>query len=87
MRHELESYGAGLENKAELVALNKVDALSPELRTERMAALVGASGGPVLELSGASGEGVQAVLHRLYAMVQESRGEAEASSASREYVP
>ncbi len=87
VRHELESYGAGLENKAELVALNKVDALSPELRTERMAALVGASGGPVLELSGASGEGVQAVLHRLYAMVQESRGEAEASSASREYVP
>ena len=87
VRHELESYGAGLENKAELVALNKVDALSPELRTERMAALVGASGGPVLELSGASGEGVQAVLHRLYAMVQESRVEAEASSASREYVP
>ena len=34
IRHELDAYGEGLEDKVELVALNKIDALSPELRAE-----------------------------------------------------
>ncbi len=87
VRRELESYGAGLENKAEIVALNKVDALSPELRVERLAELAGASGGEVLEVSGASGEGVRVVLRRLYALVRDSRIAAEATPTSQEYVP
>ena len=86
VRRELESYGAGLEVKAEVVALNKVDALSPELRAERIAELAAASGGEVFQMSGASGEGVQEVLRRLHAIVRDSRA-AEAAPAPREYVP
>ena len=87
VRHELESYGAGIENKTEVVALNKVDALSPELRAERLAVLAEACGGEVMELSGASGEGVQEVLRRLHTIVRTNRAEAEETPASREYVP
>jgi len=86
VRRELESYGAGLEGKAEVVALNKVDALSPELRAERIAELAAASGGEVFQMSGASGEGVQEVLRRLHTIVRDSRA-AEAAPVSREYVP
>ncbi|PKQ02663.1 MAG: GTPase ObgE, partial [Alphaproteobacteria bacterium HGW-Alphaproteobacteria-12] len=62
IRGEIEAYGAGLEEKPELLCLNKADALSAEERGEKMAALAAASGGNVHILSGVSGEGVKEVL-------------------------
>src|SRR3546814_5219624 len=39
VRRELEAYGGGLAEKAEVVALNKVDALDAETREQKQAAL------------------------------------------------
>jgi GTP-binding protein len=62
VRAELESYGAGLDEKPELIALNKIDAMTPREITSRRAALAKASGAPVLLLSGATGKGVPELL-------------------------
>ncbi|MFC0103143.1 GTPase ObgE [Sphingopyxis terrae] len=65
VRDELDAYGAGLTDKPVVVALNKVDTLDEELITALKAELEEASGYPVMALSGASGEGVGAVLDKL----------------------
>ena len=39
IRGELEAYGEGLADKAEILALNKIDALTPEAREEKAAEL------------------------------------------------
>ncbi|MGE3141763.1 MAG: GTPase ObgE [Hyphomonadaceae bacterium] len=73
VRNELAAYGAGLEAKDEIVALNKVDALDPETRKKRRAALKRACGKDVLMLSGVSGEGVKEVLAALAEIVRRRR--------------
>lgn len=62
IRQELADYGAGLEDKPEVLALNKVDALGPELAAEQARALETAAGTAPILLSGVSGEGVQDAL-------------------------
>ncbi len=76
VRGEMASYGNGLAEKPEIVALNKADALTAGERAARRAALAAASGGPVAVLSGATGEGVQDILRRIRGAV---RGGAEAA--------
>ncbi len=65
---ELEAYGGPLGAKPRITALNKVDALDADLRAERRAALEAAAG-PVMEMSGATGEGVTEVLRALRARI------------------
>jgi len=65
VRAELTEYGAGLADKPEIVALNKIDALTKEMIAERRAALRKACKRKVLLVSGASGEGVPALLRAL----------------------
>jgi GTP-binding protein len=65
VRGELGSYGAGLDTKPELIALNKIDAMSPREISSRRAALKKASGQDVLLLSGVSGQGVPEVLRAI----------------------
>jgi GTP-binding protein len=85
VRHELDAYrGADLSTKPEVVALNKVDALDPEVARARAAALEAAIGKPVLLLSGVSGEGTRALLEHLEVELkrlaaQEAEAEAQAS--------
>lgn len=62
---ELEAYGAGLTDKAQIVTLNKIDALDAKDVTKLRKKLEKASGAEVMLLSGASGEGLEAVLDRL----------------------
>jgi GTP-binding protein len=62
---ELEAYGAGLTDKAQIVALNKIDALEAKEVTKLRKKLEKASGAQVMLLSGASGEGLEPVLDRL----------------------
>ena len=69
IRGELDAYANGLEKKPVIVGLNKVDALTDEEITDKRAALEDASGFPVMELSGATGKGVQAVLRAVRAEV------------------
>jgi len=73
IRGELEAYGAGLAEKAEIVALNKCDALTDDVAAERAAMLAGAAGADPLMLSGVTGGGVQDALRRLLAAIQEKR--------------
>ena len=75
VRRELKAYGGGLAEKREIVALNKCDALDPETRAERLAALTKACRRKPLILSGVSGEGRDEVLAMLAKGVIEARAE------------
>src|SRR3546814_158511 len=82
IRRELAAYGGGLETKAEVVGLNKADALDKDSRREKQAALEQASGAKVICLSGVSGEGVGTVVARLWPYIEaESRRGKEAGGA------
>jgi GTPase len=65
VRREIEAYGGGLTDKAEVIGLNKIDALEPAEVKKIATKLKRASKAEVLPLSGAGGDGVEAVLDRL----------------------
>lgn len=65
VRRELDAYGGGLTDKAEVIGLNKIDALDPAEAKKIAAKLKRASKAEVMLLSGASGDGVDTVLDRL----------------------
>ncbi len=70
---ELELYGGDLADKPRVTALNKIDALDDEERAEARAALEAEVGGPVLMLSGVTGEGVPEVLRAVRAQITADR--------------
>jgi len=74
IRGELAAYGGGLDEKAEIVGLNKCDALPEEDVDAKLADLKAETDSPILALSGVSGYNLQAVLHTLAAYV---RGDVE----------
>lgn len=84
VRHELEAYGEGLEDKSEILALNKIDALDDETIAEKAAELEAASGVKVRRVSGAAKLGVTELLREAYALVQTRKGEAAAEAAGPE---
>jgi GTPase len=65
VRGELDAYGADLIDKPEVIGLNKIDALDPAEVKKLVAKLKRASKAEVMPLSGAGGEGIEAVLDRL----------------------
>ena len=73
VRSELVSYGAELEGKPEIVALNKCDALTRKATTDKRRALAAAARRPVLAVSGVSGAGVEALLRQARAAIASSR--------------
>ncbi len=75
IRGELEAYGEGLADKTEILALNKIDALTPEAREEKAAALETVAGRRPMLVSGVSGEGVTELLRAAWAEVKLTRGE------------
>jgi len=78
IRTELDAYGQGLENRPELVCLNKADALTEDVLAEQVAHLEEAAGKPVIVTSGASGTGVTDVLRAAWKAIQEAREEVPA---------
>ncbi|ABV93208.1 GTP-binding protein Obg/CgtA [Dinoroseobacter shibae DFL 12 = DSM 16493] len=76
---ELQAYGGALATKPRVTALNKIDALDEQERAEKAAALQAASGFPVLQLSGVSGEGVQDVLRAVRRRIDGARQAEEAT--------
>ncbi|MGE0746385.1 MAG: GTPase ObgE [Rhodospirillales bacterium] len=84
---ELEAYGQGLEDKPIVLALNKIDALTPEELAEKTAALEDAADGPVMAVSGATGRGVEAVLRALLDAIAEARAEEGAGAEEAAYRP
>jgi GTPase len=73
IRGEVEAYGAGLTGKPEIVALNKIDALTKTEAAKKRKALEKASGGKVFTISGVSGAGVDEVLAALVEALSEAR--------------
>jgi GTP-binding protein len=65
VRGELAAYGAGLQEKPELIVLNKADAMSPREIAARRTALTRVSGQKVHVMSGATGQGVPEMLRAL----------------------
>jgi GTPase len=82
VRRELLAYGGGLASRAEVVALNKVDALTPEAAEERRAAVQRAAGAEVLLTSGVAGTGVSDALGRVVALIREARIEEKAAASA-----
>jgi GTP-binding protein len=83
VERELSAYGAGLPDKPRLVALSKVDALGPDERRERAAALRALTGETVHLVSAHSGEGLTALLRAVADVVAaEESAEAEAAGAA-----
>jgi len=73
VRRELEAYGGGLAEKAEIVALSQVDTLDADERKKKAASLMRAAGRAPLMLSAVTREGVEEVLRALISHVQNAR--------------
>jgi GTP-binding protein len=88
VRAELESYGAGLEDKAEVIALSRTDLVDEERLTEIKTDLKKATATAPFPISAPLGEGVEALLDRL---IETLGAEAElvekAEEASRPWSP
>ncbi len=81
VREELRAYGAGLDEKPEIVALNKVDALDEATIAARLAALSQAAGSQAMAISGVSGAGLPALSHKIAEAARSLRAEAQAAAA------
>jgi GTPase len=73
VRAELSAYGHELTEKPEIVALNKVDALTPEQLEEQLARLKRAAKKTPLVVSAVTGEGVPEVLRALLKVIDGAR--------------
>jgi len=65
IRKELKEYGHGLTEKPEIIALNKCDAIGPELAEEQLKAFKKKTKKDALLISAVSGEGTDKVLFAL----------------------
>lgn len=73
IRDELAAYGQELEAKPEILALNKIDALTDDVISEKAALLRKISGRKPLRMSGVSRAGVDTVLRQAKTHVNENR--------------
>lgn len=87
VRTELEAYGAGLADRPEVLALNKIDAVAPD-RIEpirmRLAAAAEVPVDDVVPVSGVAGSNVATLLARVLTLV---RAEATAATLSADFAP
>jgi len=86
VRSELDAYGPVLQDKTEIVALNKCDALQDDEIAEKKAALEQASGQRVQVISGVAGIGIEDMLNLLFDAVRAARA-AEAGEDEEGYAP
>jgi GTP-binding protein len=82
VRAELEAYDEHLADKIEIVALNKIDAVTPEHLKDQKARLKRAAKKTPLLLSGVSREGVPEALRALVKLIDEAPVSAKAKRAS-----
>src|SRR3954452_4498063 len=81
VRGELDSYGSGLEAKAELIALTKSDLLDAKRLGKVAAALEKTTGSKPLSVSAPLGEGVDRLLDAVIGSLSEVRQEQEREAA------
>lgn len=82
VRAELQAYDGHLADKIEIVALNKIDAVSPEQLKDQKARLKRAAKKTPLLISGVSREGVPEALRALVAVIGEAPVSANARKAT-----
>ncbi len=73
IRNELAEYGGGLADKAEILVLNKCDAMTPREISSRRAALAKASGQTVHVISGVAGTGMVELQRVIWDAIMEHR--------------
>ena len=73
VRGELDAYGGALVDKTEIVALNKIDALTDDEIAAKKAELDAVSPVPVIAISGSAHFGVQPLLGKLFGMAASER--------------
>ena len=80
VRSELNAYGNGLEEKSEIVALSKIDAVTPEVLKEQKARLKRAAKKEPMVLSAATGQGVPEALRAILSIANEKTAEEVAAA-------
>jgi GTP-binding protein len=83
VRAELEAYDDALAEKAEIVALNKSDALTPDELKQQVARLKRAAKKTPLALSAVTGKGVEEVLRALLVVIGEASRTPKNATATR----
>ena len=73
IRNEVEKYGDKLANKQEVVVINKIDALIPEIITEMKKELKQVTDPTILTMSGVTGENIETVLRKLHKMIKQDK--------------
>jgi GTP-binding protein len=87
VRTEIEAYGNGLDEKPEIVALSKIDALDPETLNTQADRLKRAAKKKPLLLSAVSGEGVPEALTAALVVIDEARKAEGAVLEEQEWRP
>jgi GTP-binding protein len=87
IRGEVDAYGQGLEDKPEILALNKIDSIPKAQLAKKKASLEKASGEKVFLISGVSGEGVQEVLRALAKQIVKARTPVKSKTRERAWSP
>ncbi|WOI53004.1 GTPase ObgE [Parvularcula sp. LCG005] len=75
IRNEVSQYAEELADRTEVLALNKIDALTDEVIHEKQKELEDASGKTVHLLSGVTGQGLEPLLHKLMDLTTARRKE------------
>jgi GTP-binding protein len=73
IRHELQEYAEHLAAKTEIIALNKIDALTPEEIAEKQKALQKISGKNVYSVSAATKQNIRPLLFALLSQIKNRR--------------
>ncbi len=84
---ELEKYGGDLADKPRITVLNKIDTLDAEERAFIADEVAAEVGGPVMQMSGVTGEGVTQVLRALRGQIDADRLRHRTEAAAEEDVP
>ncbi|QNN68100.1 GTPase ObgE [Sphingomonas lutea] len=88
VRDELEAYGAGLEDKTELLAITKADMLDAKRLAKVTKALEGASGARTFPVSAPLDDGMEPLLDAIIARLgSELAAERDESEAERPWTP
>lgn len=75
IRNELKAYGHGLAKRKEIIALNKIDALTDDVIAEKQAELAKATRKKVQVISAAARKGTEDILNELWKQIQKHRTE------------
>ncbi len=82
IQEELSSYGRGLSDRPQIVALNKTDACDEELIEYLQAELSQASGSPVFAISAATQTGLQPLLQEVWNQLDAIKAKEEAERSA-----